>query len=616
MTTPTFDLDVFLSDTPSFFTGSSSSSSLVPRFYDVAIDGRPYMIDTANQEWQGPRSLPLTRSQSDASDSPGEQTINREDLWRRSTWSWLGGAGQAWYDGTTSTSDRFYKSRGVDPWTEHSLSLLPDTTQVLSSANTGLQLIVGGSYVYVADGTTTRYSSNGTSWTANTGATGTVTGLCSDGQYVYVADGSGVRRATLGTTALGAVWNTLVAGRLAYVKDRIMATGVGANQHLLYNITSSAAPAALFTPNNTAFTWVGFAEGATAIYAAGYAGDKSLIYRIPIKSDGTGLDVPIVAGELPSGEVVSSITSYLGYLVIGTTKGFRLASVATSLIMGPLVATGTCYCGEGQSRFVWFGWTNYSASPTYTGLGRLDLSKFTGPLVPAYATDLMAATSGTVAGVVTFGSKHYFSVDGSGIWSEATTKVATGEIESGHVTFGIADQKVLDRISIASEPLAGQIDIYTASESGVYHLSYSSTAAGSVANDALQLQLAGKRHDVKLVLTRSATDTTTGPQVTSSTIFALPTPRRSETWTLPLVLAEQIEPRGMPPQPMDVDAELDAFRRLVSSATPLVVVQIGDLIRRAFVDDYAFLPTHHTETGKTFNGTLVVRLKVPATQEA
>ena len=90
-------------------------------------------------------------------------------------------------------------------------------------------------------------------------------------------------------------------GVLEYVKGRLMAAGSGATDgYKIWNITASGNnPAILYTHPNTAFTWVGFAAGQQHIYAAGYAGRTSLIYKTAIKADGTALDIPSQAGELP-----------------------------------------------------------------------------------------------------------------------------------------------------------------------------------------------------------------------------------------------------------------------------------------------------------------------------
>jgi hypothetical protein len=66
-----------------------------------------------------------------------------------------------------------------------------------------------------------------------------------------------------------------------------------------------------------------------------------MIYKTTIKADGTALDVPIHAGQLPHGEIVTAIHGYLGYIAIGSNRGIRLATSDNdgNLTIGPLLET-------------------------------------------------------------------------------------------------------------------------------------------------------------------------------------------------------------------------------------------------------------------------------------
>lgn len=259
------------------FAGGGLSSD-IPSKWPVALDGRPYMIDTQPEHtftdyWRH-ESIQLVRTQADTSGQPQEASLNPEGLWRRAQDSWHHGTGQAYRDRDQDADPyRYHASKGLDPWTRYLLQMLPDTSQTLSSANTNLALCAAGARLYALDGTAVKYSTD-----ANLGSTVTSTGsnsklsICSDGTTVYFTDGSDVYSTTTSTTS-ASVYNTLDCTIIAYVKGRLMAAKSGA----IYNITSGSVPSALFTQgsiNNTSFTWVGFAEGRQAIYAAGYSGDK------------------------------------------------------------------------------------------------------------------------------------------------------------------------------------------------------------------------------------------------------------------------------------------------------------------------------------------------------
>jgi hypothetical protein len=200
-----------------------------------------------------------------------------------------------------------------------------------------------------------------------------------------------------------------------WVKGRLMA-GI---DHKVYELTSAgpALPAGdlRFTHLNTAWTWVDFAEGTNAIYAAGNAGSQGSIYKFVLDSTGA---VPTLAkggvltAQLPLGEVVNCLTTYLGSFVgIGTNKGFRVGQIDSNgdIVYGPLLidGIGSVKGVAAYDRFFFVAATNSIDSSSW--LYRVDLGQIitdAGATVAkmAYATDLQAHAAGVVSGVTNFGS--------------------------------------------------------------------------------------------------------------------------------------------------------------------------------------------------------------------
>lgn len=403
---------------PAYYTGTGSTQ-LVPYIYPVAVNGRPYMIDTKSNAF-GRQFDARVRDSVDQSAEPGESAINPQGLWRRSQSSWHYGAGQTYSDTADAEAYRFRSSKGIDVWNRGKLSLLPDTTQAYSSANTNLYMATASNRIYGTDGQTVKHT---TDWITFTTVTSTnasnLYSITSDGYNVFFsyADGD-IDQTDAGSSAASNYITGIEAGVLAYVRGRLMVAGQGADKQKIWNITTAPGssannPTALYTHPNTEFNWVGFAGGQNAIYAAGYAGNKSLIYKINIKTDGSGLDVPLVAAELPMGEVVTTIDAYLGYVVIGLTTGLRFCSSDSdgNLVVGPLIETGTsvnAFAAVGQ--YVYFGWTNYDT--TSTGIGRLDIATQIVTNQPAYASDLMVTGQGAVVDIHEFDNKPVFTVSG------------------------------------------------------------------------------------------------------------------------------------------------------------------------------------------------------------
>jgi hypothetical protein len=591
-----------------FYTGQASApSSLVPAAYPVALAGHPYVIDLDSDRFRH-LSVPILRQQADQSASPSETSITPEDLWRRSIDTWHKGAGQTHYDRPDSDSARFRSSKGVDIWTKWQLSLLPATDQKRSSANTNLKLQPAGSFLYLVDGTSVYSTQDVTvdspTWTALTGTLGANgRDIASDGYYVWVTDGSDVYRFTRGASALGSAYNTLNCTVLGWVKGRLMA----ANAHEIFNITSATVPPALFSHNNTDFAWVGFAEGTGHIYAAGYSGDKSLIYRTAVKQDGSSLDTPVVAGELPDGEIVRSIGSYLGFVLLGTDKGVRFATPDANgdLTIGALLSTSSAVaCFEGQDRFVWFGWTNYDA--TSTGLGRLDLTVFGDPdaLAPAYASDLMATTQGAVESVVTFQSRRVFCVDGVGVFGEETTKVASGTIDVGHISYGLPSAEKVALFLAVDHNGTGQHSAHVSVDGGAF------TAVGTHTTSTDKFPVGerrGRRFEHRLTLTTVAG---ASPTIYGATLEAYPAVDTVDIIIVPLLLHHTIRWEGQE-HPLDPGDEV-AFLKSLRDSQDVVTWQEFNTSYTVVLTDYEWIPFDHTTGKECWDGTFVAQLKVIA----
>lgn len=591
-----------------FFTGQSRSME-VPHKWDVSINGRGYMIDlNADDDGFSRRSIPLLRNQANTGEQFGELSLNPEGLWRKSQDSWDHGAGQTYLDRQDSDPRRFRSSKGVDVWTRWGMSLLPDTSNKHTTTNTNLLLQPVGTSLYLTDGTALRMTTTITGlpvWTAVTGTPNAPTSIASDGFHVWTAHGtSGVYRTTRGAASTSS-YATGTATLVGYVKGRLMA----ASGPSIYNITAAGAlPAALFTQPNTDFTWVGFADGQAAIYAAGFSGDKSLIYRIGIKADGTGLDAPIVAGELPDGEVVRSIGSYLGFVILGTDQGVRFCATDGNgnLTVGSLIRTASpVRCFEGQDRFVWFGWTNYDTLST--GLGRLDLSTFIAPLTPAYASDLMATGQGDVQSVATFAGVRVFTVSGVGVFAQSSTLVPSGQLDTGLISYGLSDPKVAVYLDVRLSRIVGSNAGWLATDGGEFLLV--GTRSGADDDKAfLAGESSGENFEVRHVLSRSTTDTTVGPVISRYTLRAYPKPAaRGEIFTVPLLLHTTVTDRTDSKVNVDVDAELDALLGLQNSRR-LVIYQVGNRSHTVLIDDSVFVFSHRGPTG-VWNGTHNLKMK-------
>jgi hypothetical protein len=280
-------------------------------------------------------------------------------------------------------------------------------------------------------------------------------------------------------------------------------------------------PTALYTHPNPNWTWSSITEGGSAIYVAGYAGGVSAIYKFTLSSnDGTmpTLTSGIIAARLPYGEVAHRIEEYLGYLIIGTSKGVRVAKISDqdgSLIYGPLIIETTTPVLDFafRDRFIYVTGT----VATFAGLYRIDLGNELQLLQFAYATDAnLTDVVGYATSVDFVGNTDQiaFTTSGSnGVAIQSTTVLAaTGSLTTGNIRYGTLEPKNFERLTGRGVFTAGELSMNTITSDGTTyeHISYN---IGVPSIEVATSQPAEPQEFIayKFNFSRDATDTTTGP---------------------------------------------------------------------------------------------------------
>ena len=606
-----------------FYTGTGATQ-LVPGVFPVAINGRAYMLDTKSGDF-GRQFDARVRDSVDQSAEPGESAINPQGLWRRSQSSWHYGAGQVYSDTADAEAYRFHKSKGINVWDRGVLSLLPDTTNVYSTSNTNLYMATADTRIYGTDGQSVKYTSNFSTFTTVTNtAASNIYSIASDGYNVFFSYANGdIDQTNAGTSAASAYITGIEAGIIRYVRGRLMVAGQGTDSRKIWNITTTPGssannPSSLYTHPNTNFQWVGFAGGQNHIYCGGHSGNRSLIYKTQIRADGTALDIPTVAAELPQGEIVTTLDAYLGFILIGLENGLRFCSSDSdgNLVVGPLIETGTsvkCFSPLGQ--YVYFGWTNYDS--TSTGIGRLDISTQVSTNQPAYASDIMATGQGTVLDIHEFDGKPVFTVSGLGAYRQHPTNlVSSGFLDSGVYRWGVPDSKFIPKWDIRTEPLHGSVTLSVASNAGDDAADSEFVSIGSLSTQgALEATFDGPEDRVfeaeaRITLARSGSDSTLGPYLTRWLGRAYAAPLRSQIFSVPLLLHHVITPSNGRDYFLNVEDELDRLRDLVE--TPRVVTyQEGEKTYSVVVEDVRWQPRHAYDMHKSWDwdGTCTVIMR-------
>ncbi|MBU6278720.1 MAG: hypothetical protein KGN78_05695 [Actinomycetales bacterium] len=598
----------------------------------VGVAGVPYLLDTESGQFRRESfDVVQQRNTNDARDV----LLLPQDVWRQQTQSWHLGAGQSNLDRDDTLIYRFDESYGVDPWTEWRLSLLPTTSRLAATAtlngDTKLLNVRANStdYLIVVNGQKAYWYSALSTTTAPVGsvtmsAGSAIIDATTDGNHVIAAVGDQFIWYVNGPSATPVKWANHKYVDLTMVeweKDYLIA----ADGNVLYNALKANNPNPIYTHPDTDFRWYSAASGSSAIYVLGRQQSKTYIHRIGVKTDGTGLTTAVVAAELPDDEVGYEIESYLNFILIGTSKGVRVAQADSNgdLTLGSIIpASQPVRCFEGQDRFVWFGNSAvdgfYSTgtdndifpSGTVCGLGRLDLSRTTvNQLTPAYATDIVAdtVTGQQVQSVATFTGKRVFSIGNGDVWFETDTLMEGGWLKQGVISFSIEDLKTALYTQLKWEPLKGEVDIDVSFDSAAYQRLAAFTIEGSIRSGNISLNgVQFSRLEPRIVLKRSSTDAEAGPSLTRLEVRAIPVKGRNCRWTLPIMNYEDLEIDSVPYKrnPLEV---VNTLIGLVESGQLFSLQESG----QSYVvhgKDYMWQPEKLTENGLAWQGvfTLVV----------
>jgi len=617
-------------------TSTTSVTDLVPSIFPIAIDGNPYNLDLNNPmggNLYRRDSVALLRTQADSARTAGESSVSPEIFWRRSFDSWHSGAGQTHADRETSNPYRFRSSKGMNVWDKGQLKALNDVTiQNPATANANIGLVVAGSRLYAYNGNLTYYttSTSGT-WSWSAAVTGTPAnapvGIVSDGKNVWIAHTDAIYKtdtSSSSASSFSSVPATHTWTGIWFNKGKLFAS---ASDSKLYEINSSGTKTVIIDKNTLGFTWTASDGVGGYHYFAGYNGDKSLIYKATLTAEGTGLAAPVVAGELPDGEIVRHLGGYLGYLIIGTSKGVRFASTDGNgyIVIGGLIETGQpVYASEGQDRFVWFGWGNYDS--VSSGLGRMDLSEFTATLTPAYASDLMAgkpqlktATSspiaadpilGDVKSVVTWNNTRVFAVASKGIFGENTNKVPLATLDTGLISHGIIDNKYAAFLDARMEPLASNtvIKLSYATDSGEFKVAGSQDTDSYVYTGEFFIGNQGRNFEIRVTFGDIAPETLVTSDVTCTGFMlrSYPAPKRVSKFSVPIMLFDSINvaDRDWAGNP---GADFEFLSALHKRQLPFTY-QEGEISYTVVMDDYQWLPEKRSNVSG-WQGTFVAVLR-------
>ena len=552
ITDPIVDPIGIVSTSQNLFTNTSN-------VYDIAIGGQPFLLASSDKYPYQRQTATYRKQQFDNTKEVGEQSF--EGWWLRSQSSFHLGAGINYLDPYLSENVqyRFNDSAGVDVWTPGQVSMLPDTTNVFALTGSDIQMFgatdsLDQDCVFVSeDATLTRIPSSGTGATIAYGGSGSdITSLTQDGLNYYAANNTGIYRGALtGTGATGSIYyqtgdNTVIG----FVKQRLVAA-IGPSVYEITTATGATGPLVAdkrYTHPDTDWNWTAIVEGPQAIYASGYRGTNSSIFKFTLSTVGVmpTLTNAVTAADFPDDEHVTALGVYLGtYMMIGTNKGVRVGIIDANgdISYGPLTYEKTdashTLSFAFKDRFAYATVTN--AIDGKSGLIRIDLSQETEPGRYAYAKDLSSGVTGNCRAVAFIGDtgRAAFAVAGSGVYFEhATNKTPTGYLTTGFIRYATVEKKYFKLIKprIAT-PMAGSIVVSTKTIDGNINSIITIDAATPAINTDLTTNISTPQEELafKFTFNRDTTTTSTGPELDGYQVKSLPAVNRARQLTIPLL---------------------------------------------------------------------------------
>ena len=530
--------------------------------YDVALGGLPFIYAISDARPYTRQTAPFRKDQFDNGSEPGEQSLT--GWWIRSQASFHSGSGIKFYDPATTDENghyRFADSKGLNVWTKGQVTLLKSCTE--GHITTGpiasngvvqqhLRSIKWSTFTgallhdeYDVDKVKVNDPSNPVHFIDYNAGAGVypVYAICDDGTNAYWmtnVTAAGTKFTVFGKPLTGSSASTadefkvfdnsqvITNGVIEYVKQRLVICAD--NKVYECPATVAATPVLLYTNPSTTHVYTSITASGPAIYISGYNGAQSTIEKYTLSTAGVmpTLTSAVIAAELPVGEIVHKIYYYLGYMMIGTNKGIRVATVSDqdgSINYGPLIVETTqpCYDFAARDHYVWCA-TSVAGEP---GVIRVDLSNELEPLRFAYANDVYfdgitghattavcfdGNTDPTVPDRLMFATTYASSANGAIYVEDASTLRTSGYLTTGNIRYGTLEPKNFKRLLGRGDFTYGSMTLETVDKNGTEydHISYDSSVP-SIEVGTSNPATAQEYVAFKFIMYRDGTTSSLGP---------------------------------------------------------------------------------------------------------
>ena len=325
-----------------------------------------------------------------------------------------------------------------------------------------------------------------------------------------------------------------------YAKDRLFVMDTLGVWYQLAPNPSAALPVAI-APADRVFTVTTTDGGWSVCDTPGpvLLANGSRVFAVTQNTDGLfpTLSSPVQVADLPIGEAVVGMAYYLGFVVLATTEGMRVAVLGDSTITyGPRL-------------------TDWSVEPYHTGLARagesvfiaadsrifeVNLSSQIGDGLEFGWAELPTPFSAAVSHGVTQVDGRIVAWGGSVLDIQQSTPVATGYLETPFHRFGSLEPKKFHTVRVRCSGAAGSVVVAKVTPEGSVVPLYTLPASASETDITLRADEPLDRLALRFTLVASGA---TSPKLLSYQLRALPAPARQRMIRVPLALHD-VERRG------------------------------------------------------------------------
>jgi hypothetical protein len=584
----------------------------------VSIGSHEYVADISKAIRRPIQSL---RQSVDQGGQAGEQSLDNQAIWKRTSSDFILGQGQEFFDQEDEANRRrCYAIENFDSISNRRAltTSLSDVTAVASFTAAGSyhRLIRTPSNFWWGSGSQLHRSASLTSFTTTsiTGGPGVASfrDMTTFGSNVYVAYSTAVYSGlSTGSTV------TLFSNEDVDVINADLGRLVCGKTTSLFELSSTGTRIDIFTHPNASWNWTSFAGGNAGIYCAGNDGGKSEIYLITVIDSTGALAAPIPVAQLPYGELVRRIAYFGGFLIMCTSRGVRLAQAATSGLLqyGPLIALGDTRGVSFDGRFAYVTCDSISVFDN-PGVIALSLDRFTAPLTPAYCAIAAfdTATAYTVWDVSNYGSYVCTLMGSAGsniVRYSSPTVYGTGKYWSGEISFGVPIKKNVISLEVKHDSLLSGTSVTAKIYNRVNGTLYGTQTNSTVGSTEFTLVPSTEMLTETIQIYLEASGTTSNPvTIRRWTLSSVPVPTSmSEEIILPLMLSREVYGEDGTFYTLDPQTEWNYLTGIMKSRSQ-VSVTFGSETLTAWVDQVGSEQgwTRFDDRDRWPEGTVLIRL--------